>query len=584
MTANRKLAAILAADVIAFSTMMQADEAGTLAVLKQRRKEVLEPLVAKHRGRVVKLMGDGVLIEFASAVAAVQCAVELQQAMAAANAANDPNGNNDKNVLLRIGVNLGDVLVEGSDLYGDGVNVAARLQALAEPGTICISGKVREEVQGKLELSMEDRGDVALKNMPRPVRVFQISPSHVPNVAPPLPTKPSIAVLPFVNMSGDREQDYFSDGISEEIITALSRMRSPIVIARNSSFQYKGRAVDVKQIGRELGVRYVLEGSVRKAANRLRITGQLIDAESGTHLWADRFDGEMEDIFDLQDQVTARVVGAIAPKLEEAEIERVRRKPTASLDAYDYFLRGMAGLHKWSREGNEEALSHFYRAIELDPNFATAHGLAARAYVQRNAGGWIADRPREVGEASRLARRAVELGHDDAVALCTAGFAMGDLVGEAQDGDAFIEEALTINPNLAWAWLYSGWVKAASGNPDLALERIARARRLSPHDPQNFSIHTAMAFAQFIAARYNEGLASAQAALRDRPVYQLANCMLAANAAMAGHSAEADKAIHQVLKLNPNLRLGDAPNIQFIRRPEDLARWIDALRKAGLPE
>jgi TolB-like protein/Flp pilus assembly protein TadD len=455
---------------------------------------------------------------------------------------------------------------------------------MAEPGTICISSKIRDEVQGKLELSIEDRGEVSLKNMPRPVHVFQISPSHERRVALPLSSKPSIAVLPFVNMSGDLEQDYFSDGIAEEIITALSRMRSLIVIARNSSFQYKARAVDVKQIGRELGVRYVLEGSVRKAATRLRITGQLIDAESGAHLWADRFDGEMEDIFDLQDQVTARVVGAIAPKLEEAEIERVRRKPTASLDAYDYFLRGMAGLHKWSRNGNEEALSHFYRAIELDPNFATAHGLAARAYVQRNAGGWIADRPREVGEASRLARRAVELGHDDAVALCTAGFALADIVGEVEDGDAFIEKALVLNPNLAWAWLYSGWVKAASGNPDLAVERIARARRLSPHDPQDFSIQAAMAFAHFIAARYEQGLASAQAAVRDRSAYRLAHCILAANAAMAGHSAEAEKAIDRVLKLNPNLRLRDARNIQNITRPEDMGRWVEALRKAGLPE
>jgi tetratricopeptide (TPR) repeat protein len=364
----------------------------------------------------------------------------------------------------------------------------------------------------------------------------------------------------------------------------LSRFRHLFVIARNSSFTYKGRAVDVKQVGRELGVRYVLEGSARRAGNKLRITGQLIDTATGAHMWADRFDGVLEDIFDLQDQVTISVVGAIAPKLEEAEIERVRRKPTASLDAYDHFLRGMAGLHRWSREGNEEALAHFYRAIELDPNFGTAHGLAARAYVQRDAGGWIVDRAREVGEVGRLARRAVELGHDDAVALCTAGFALAELVGEAEDGDAYIEKALALNPNLAWAWLYSGWVQASSGNADLALERIARARRLSPHDPQDFSIQTAMAFAHFIAARYEEGLASAQAAVRDRSVYRLAYCILAANAAMADQSAEAKKAIDRVLKPSPNLRLGDAHTLQRIRQPEDIARWAEALRKAGLPE
>jgi TolB-like protein/Tfp pilus assembly protein PilF len=407
-------------------------------------------------------------------------------------------------------------------------------------------------------------------------------PSNEAAVRPPLPDKPSIAVLPFDNLSNDPEQQYFSDGITEDIITALSRFRSLTVIARNSSFYYKGRSINVKQVGRELGVRYILEGSVRKVANRLRITGELIDVETGANLWADRFDGDMADIFDLQDQVTARVIGAIALKLGEAEIQRIRSKPTGSLDAYDCFLRGMASLHKWSREGNDEALAHFHRAIELDPSYAVAHGLAARTYVQREAGGWLTDRPHELAEASRLARRAVELGHDDAVALSTAGFALAVLVGEIEDGDAFIDAALDLNPNLAWAWLYSGWIKAMLGDTELAIECIARAKRLSPHDPQDISIQTATAFAHFIAGRYGEALTCAQAATRNRPQMQIVHCLAAASAALAGRPDEARKAVERLRMLDPSVRLANARKIILIRRRDDLARWTDALRLAGL--
>jgi adenylate cyclase len=460
---ERKLAAILAADVVGYSRLMAENEADTFDRLRVHRKELFEPEIAKHHGRIFKLMGDGLLAEFSSVVDAVECAVMLQREMAKRN----EDIPEERRIKVRIGINLGDVIVEGEDRHGDGVNIAARLQELAEPGGLAVSGTAYDHLQGKVELSLEFAGEQQVKNIARPVRVYWARLERSVTVEKPpltLPDKPSIAVLPFQNLSGDPEQEYFADGVVEEIITALSRFRHLFVIARNSSFTYKGRAVDVKQVGRELGVRYVLEGSVRRAGNKLRITGQLIDTATGAHMWADRFDGVLEDIFDLQDQVTISVVGAIAPKLEEAEIERVRRKPTASLDAYDHFLRGMAGLHRWSREGNEEALAHFYRAIELDPNFGPANGLAARATCNAMPGGWIVDRAREVGEVGRLARRAVELGHDDAVALCTAGFALAELVGEAEDGDAYIEKALALNPNLAWAWLYSGWVKASSGN------------------------------------------------------------------------------------------------------------------------
>ena len=356
--------------------------------------------------------------------------------------------NEGRDLQLRIGIHLGDVVDKDGDLFGTAVNVAARLEGIAQPGGIVVSAAVRDAIAGKLRASFTDLGLKTLKNIEEPLRAYALSPragSALPGAsrageALPLPDKPSIAVLPFENLSGDREQEYFADGMVEEIITALSRFRGLFVIARNSSFAYKGRAVDVKQVGRELGVRYVLEGSVRKAGSRVRITGQLIDTATGAHLWADRFDGALEDIFDLQDQVTASVVGAIAPKLEQAEIDRARRKPTENLDAYDFYLRGLAGVHQWTKEGNDDALSNLYRAIELDPNFAAAYGLAARCYVQRKSGGWITDLAQAVAEAERLARRAAALGKDDAVALATAGFALADLVEDMEDGDALINQ------------------------------------------------------------------------------------------------------------------------------------------------
>jgi len=340
----------------------------------------------------------------------------------------------------------------------------------------------------------------------------------------------------------------------------------------------------VRQIGRELGVRYVLEGGVRKSANTVRISGQLIDTATGAHLWAEHFDGGPEDIFVLQDQVTASVVGAIGPKLEQAEIERAKRKPTASLDAYDDYLRGIACVHQWTREANSEASSHFYRAIELDPNFASAYGMAARCYVQRTSGGWVTDRAQESAEAERLARRAVELGKDDAVALATAGFALVEAVGHLSDGDAFIEQALVLNPNLAWAWLFSGFVKIYLGQPDTAIERVARAMRLSPPDPQFFSMQGAIACAHIVAGRYAEALSSAETPMREHPDFLMANCIAATSAALAGQLEEAEKAMVRLRQIDPELRISNVKYVIGPFREEDFTKWTDGLRKAGLPE
>jgi tetratricopeptide (TPR) repeat protein len=369
----------------------------------------------------------------------------------------------------------------------------------------------------------------------------------------------------------------------EEIITALSRMRWLMVIARNSSFIYRGRAVDVKQIGRELGVRYVLEGSVRKAGERVRIAGQLIDAASGAHLWADRFEGRLEDVFDLQDQVTTSVISAIAPKLEQAEIERARRKPPASLDAYDYFLRGMAGVHQWTRPAVDEALPLFYRAIELDPGFAAAYGMAARCYSQRKTSGWMTDPAREIAEAERLARRAGELGKDDAVALASAGIALAYVVGDLDSGAAFTDRAIELNPNFAWAWLFGGVVRVWLGEPEVALERIHRAMRLSPHDSHFGNMRGCAAWAHFMAGRYDEALSGAEAAVREQPSLMFAFCVAAASGALGGRLEAAQKAMAQVRRLDPTLRMSNLRAFFPTRRAEDFARWEEGLRLAGLP-
>ena len=399
-----------------------------------------------------------------------------------------------------------------------------------------------------------------------------------------LPDRPSIAVLPFANLSGDTEQEYFADGIVEDIITALSRMRWLFVIARNSSFTYKGRAVDVKQVGRELGVRYVLEGSVRKAANRVRITGQLIDTATGTHLWADRFDGGLEGIFDLQDEVTACVVSAMAPKLEQAEIERAKRKPTESLDSYDYFLRGMASVYQWTRDDISEALRLFYRAIELDPNFAAAHGMAAWCYLWRNAHGWTTDREQAITETTRLAKRVAESGKDDAVALAFGGLALAYVARDLEGGATLIDRALVLNPNLTTAWYASGWVRAFLGEADIAIEHLARAMRLSPLDPLMFLMQALTALAHFVAGHYAEAAEWAAKAVREQPNFLGAIRNLAVSNALSGHLEEAQKALALARHLDPGLRLANLKDRVGPFRAKDFARFAEGMRLAGLPE
>jgi adenylate cyclase len=592
MAEKRKLAAILAADVVGFSRLTSADEERTLARLRALRSDLIDPTIAVHNGRVIKRTGDGALVEFRSVVDAVRCAVEVQNAMVERNAGLAK----ERRIEFRIGIHLGDVVEEGDgDLMGEGVNIAARLEGVAEPGAIYLSEDAYRQVRSRLDLVISDLGETRLKNIPEPIRVYALQVGRVaqpqpgaaaagePPARPAMPDKPSIAVVPFANMSGDPEQEYFADGIVEDIITALSRFNQLFVIARNSSFAYKGKAVDVKQIGRELGVRYLLEGSVRKSGDRVRITGQLIDTTTGAHLWANRFEGELADIFDLQDQVTASVVGAVAPKLEQAEIERAKRKPTDSLDAYDYYLRGMAAFHQFERAANEEALACFSHAFELDPGFAAAYGMAARCYAQRKGFGWLADAEREGAEARRLARSAANAGRDDAVALAAAGFALV-LFGDIGDGDAFLGRALTLNPNLAWAWHIGGFAKACCGDSDAAVEQAAHAMRLSPQDPQYFAMQAVAALGHFLAGRNDEAHAAAQTAQRDLSNFPLAAGVAAASAALSGKDTEAASAITHLRQIDPDLCLSNLARWIPLQRPEDVARWAEGLRKAGLPE
>ena len=598
MAGTRKIAAILVTDVVGYSRLAGADEDRTLSRLRGLRSDLIDPAIDAHHGRIVKRTGDGSLIEFRSVVDAVRCAVEIQTAMIERNAGVPP----ERRIEFRVGIHLGDVVEEADgDLMGDGVNIAARLQGMAKPGAICLSEDAYRQVRARLDTQVADLGPQELKNIAEPIRVYSLEVGVLAQAKPPaprakpaaaekpsarlaLPNKPSIAVLPFQNMSGDPEQEYFADGMVEEITTALSRFRQFFVIARNSSFTYKGRAVDVKQVGRELGVRYVLEGSVRKAANRVRISGQLIDTTTGSHLWADRFDGAVEDIFDLQDQVTTSVVGVIAPTMERAEIERSKGKRTESLDAYDYYLRGIVSLYQWTEEETSRALGLFHKSIELDPDFSSAYGMTAWCYVWRKANGWMDDRVKEIAEANRLAQRAIDLGADDAVALLGGGYALVFVVHDVERGAAYIDRALALNPNLAWGLVCDGWTKAFLGEPDAAITQLSRAMRLSPLDPMSFRALGGIAFAHFIAGRYDAASFWAEKAMRERPNYLPATRDLAAAHALAGRLAEAQKAMAHLREVAPAMRVSGVKDWVPIRRPDDLARLENGLRIAGLPQ
>ena len=581
MSQTRRLAAIIAADVAGYSRLMGADEEGTLEALKAIRRELSDPKVKEHRGRIVNTTGDGLLIEFSSVVDAVRCAVEVQHAMAERNVDVPP----DRRIELRMGINLGDIIKDGRDIFGDGVNVAARLEALAEPGGICVSRVVRDQVRDQLAFSFEDMGEQHVKNIARPVHVYRVlidKPASAKALLP-LPDKPSIAVLPFQNMTGDAEQDYFVDGVVEEIITAISRLPWLFVIARNSSFTYKGRAVDVKQVARELGVRYVLEGSVRKGGNKVRITGQLIDAASGAHIWADRFDGALDDIFELQDQVASGVVGAIEPKLRSAEIERAIRKPTENLGAYDLYLRALAQFWKWTPDGWSEAVDLLRRALDIDPSYATAAGLFAWCRVVEQTRRLVSAQERD--EASRFARLAVEKGNEDPDALWMGGWGMLMLAGEHAAGMSAMERSLALNPNSALASCFFGWAQSYRHQSQRAIEALERARRLSPLDPQPWVFYGGLAHAHFAAGRWGEAIEWADRALHAQPRMTAVVGVKAAACSHLGRAEEARAYVSRYLELRPGSTIGNVGGyVRTAVSPEFRAAYTDGLRKAGMPE
>jgi adenylate cyclase len=582
----RRLAAILAADVVGYSRLVCADESGALARLSALRREVIEPNIAKHSGRLFKVMGDGFLVEFASAVQAVTCAMAIQIEVEDAAFGLDDNNK----MRLRIGVHVGDVMVEGDDLMGDGVNIAARLESIAATGGISVSRAVHDQVRDRIDVAFDDKGEIALKNIARPVQVFAVAgakqATENPAATAPLalPEKPSIAVLPFQNMSGDPEQEHFADGMVEDIITGLSRSRSLLVIARNSTFTYKGKAVDIKQVGRELGVRYVLEGSVRKSGNRVRITGQLIDATTGAHLWADRFDGLLDDVFDLQDRVTSSVVGAILPHLERAEIERAQRKPTESLRAYDYYLRALASSYRFTREANLEILELTRAASTIDPQFALPYALAVLSFTQRKAFGWSTNIADEISETRRLARQAIELDRDDARVLTMAGFGLAYVVGEVEEAAVFLARAIQLDPNLVLARTWMGWTKVYLGDTDGAIEQLEVALRVNPLDPRRYTTSTAMAYAHFFAGRNDEASALATNVVRQQPNYLAAQLVMMACHAIAGRIDEARQACAAVLRIDPTQRISVSSARAPFRRPQDVDKLEQAFRIAGMPE
>ncbi len=580
---QRRLAAIVSADVVGYSRLMGRDEAGTLRRLNAHRSEHIDPLIAKHGGRIVKTTGDGLLLEFPSVVAAVECCLAVQMGMAERNAAAG-----DDAIRFRIGVHLGDVIVEGDDIFGDGVNIAARLQEISEADGLVISSNAHDSVEGRIEAGFVGGGEQELKNIARPVRVWRWSMDGGPATmagdaeAPPLPDKPSIAVLPFNNMSGDPEQEYFADGISEDIIMELSRFREFLVIARNSSFVFKGKSIDIKTIAHELGVRYLVQGSVRKAENRIRVNAQLIDGTNGDHLWGERFDRDLADIFAVQDEITVAIIAAIAPRSIEAELRRTNALTEAELGSWDLLLRArpMVGLH--DKENNEQAQNFLTQAIELDPGNAQALAWLCWARGIGSIYGWGGDIKVERKAAKSFALRAVALDPDDAVARLALGIYYAYHDNEIEQGSAEVETALRLNPNLAWGHGAALNIMILKGDMEAARTHMETASQLSPRDPMWTSWLLTYNIGVYVAGHYEEVVERADEVFRISPDNPAVFRQRAAALAMLGRSEEARQDIDRLLELIPGNTISQVrEQLSFF---PDLERFLEGLRKAGLPE
>jgi adenylate cyclase len=581
---TRRFASVLIADVAGYSSLMERDEERTFTRLRALRHDVIEVALSRHKGRLVKNTGDGFVAEFPSPVEAVRCAISVQEQVGARE--RDYNG---AQIKLRMGVNFGDVIVEDDgDIYGDCVNIASRLEQLAAPGGLCVTGKMFNEVDGKIGVLLEDMGEHVVKNMARPIRIYALGglaerQGQASRPSLPLPDKPSIAILPFKNLSGDASQDYFCDGIVEDMITALSRERWFFVIARNSSFAYKGRAVDIRQVGRELGVRYVLEGSVRKGGNRLRINGQLMDAETGAHVWADKYDGSIEDIFSFQDQVTENVVGALHPRLLAAETERSLRKRPDDLSAYDLYLRALPHAHSISRAGVAAALELLARSLAIEPRFTEAHTLAAWCYFWMRSNAWPG-RDDAPASGRRHVLQAMAIEPNDPNVLWIAGLTAVYFDREYERGVELAERSVTLNPNSVLGWISRGWVNHFAGTGDRVIESFERAKRLSPMDPLLWYCHGGIGQAHFARGDYAESVRWSERSLRENPHWTAAWRTLASAYAYLGRKADAQHAVDKVLEVSPGLTVSKWREQTPVSPGPHRETFLEGLRLAGLPD